>query len=133
LANCAVALEPGSEPSWNLRGAVLAEMEDFAGAETAFRRAQVCDRWSADPWVNLGRLELRRNRFMEAVRYLQRALAMNGGNPTTRYQLARAWWLAGRRAEAIRELEDLLLEAPTSVRFGATLAKARRGEATAFD
>jgi len=111
----------------------LAEMEDFAGAETAFRRARRCDRWSADPWVNRGHLALRQNRPLDAVRHLQQALAMNRGNITARFQLARAWWLAGRRAEAIRELEALRVEAPTSVRFGATLEKARQGDGTAFD
>jgi tetratricopeptide (TPR) repeat protein len=133
LADGAVALEPGSEPSWNLRGAVLAEMNDWAGAEKAFRRACRCDRRSADPWVNLGRLALRQNRPLEAGRHLERALAMNSGDATTRFQLARAWWLAGRSAEAIRELENVLAEAPTSDRARLALEKARRGEATAFD
>ena len=131
LADMATRLEPGHEAAWCLRGAVLAELGDGAGATAAFTRAAHCDRYSPNPWVNLGKLALQGG--LPATDYFERALRLDAGNVGARFLLAKALWGAGQRAAAIQELEEVVASSPTSARAQQALTRARRGDAAAFD
>lgn len=117
-ARAATALEPGFGTAWLLLGRSLVELERFADAETALRKAREHSDW-LDPTQAAGATSLLAHALVkrgsatgEAVRLADEAAAasMKPGDPTSRvwFQtlIGRAFAVAGNRPCALERLRD---------------------------
>jgi tetratricopeptide (TPR) repeat protein len=90
----------------------LAELADGMQneAELSWKRATEVDPKFHKPWLNLGKLALRRARTAEAVAYLERAHALDRRSFEPSYQLSLAYRRLGRATDAdrFRKLADSL-------------------------
>jgi tetratricopeptide (TPR) repeat protein len=75
--------------------------------------------------VALANLYVTHNRPAEAIPLYQTALKLNPGDGTTAVNLGVALFQAGRRAEAVAQLESVLLVAPNNTEVRAMLATIR--------
>ena len=123
------ALEPGHAAAFNLLGAVLAELDDPAGAATAFENAAARDRHSPDAWVNLGQLAFRQGDLPAAIRAYQRALQIQPDDGRSQFQLGRIFWKLGDRDHAAAHLRAAALTLPGNAAVLAALTAVRAGQA----
>jgi len=86
----------------DLLGQVYMKEGDLERAEQCWRRAVELDHSRGDPWLNLGKLALRRQQPQEAIRLLTRATELLPESIDTLYNLSQAYRLAGNHAEANR-------------------------------
>ena len=79
-------------------------------AVQSWKRATEVDPKFHRPWLNLGKLALRRGRAEEAVTYLEKAHSLDRNTFEPTYQLSLAYRRLGRAAEAdrFRRLADTL-------------------------
>jgi tetratricopeptide (TPR) repeat protein len=71
-------------------------------AEHAFREAAVATPGDYAPYLDLGKLEIQRQRYAEALKYLDKALTLAPQQIDVLYGQARAYRLLGRAADADR-------------------------------
>ena len=91
---------PGYPPALILLGELREELGDRAGAAAAYRQALELDPGSALGLFRLGSVVLAERDPQEALRLLERALALQPGAGAVRSALARAWSAAGDRDRA---------------------------------
>ena len=71
-------------------------------AERTFREAAEAAPGDHAPYLDLGKLEIQRQRYAEALKYLDKALALSPQQIDVLYSQARAYRLLGRSADADR-------------------------------
>ena len=81
-------------------------------AERAFREAADATPGDYAPYLDLGKLEIQRQRYAEALKYLDRALTLAPQQIDVLYGQARAYRLLGRTADADRLDETIKRSAP---------------------
>ncbi len=105
-AEKAVALDPLSAIVNADVGRALMSVGRFVEAADRFRRANEIDPEMPMPYRQLGVLDAyARNRFADAVPLLQRAAALDPGNPILEFYLARLYLDLGDDVEATRVIE----------------------------
>jgi len=108
----AVRLDPQWAYAWYVRGAILSDRQDDAGAVEAFRRAIALDAGQARPNAELGMLLLKRGQLDQAIMYLDRAASLDKDNPDLLCNLGSARQSAGRLAQAVEAYERAIQADP---------------------
>jgi tetratricopeptide (TPR) repeat protein len=104
-----LAQRAGREGDIRLRiGALALRADDLDKAEASFQRVLVLDPSAYAALFNLGLVNDRRGRALEAERFYQRARAVNPADPDVHYRLGALAARAGRAEEAVREFETAL-------------------------
>jgi Flp pilus assembly protein TadD len=119
-------LEPRSQESIAMTGAMLARLNRCEEALPILRRAVEITATDASSWGNLGTCLRRLRRVDEAITAYQTALAANPSDPDLLNNYAVALRQAGRAAEAITALETALARSPDDGMFHLNLAIALR-------
>jgi|GEM_PF-1066799 len=119
-------LEPRSQESVAMTGAMLARLNRCEEAITVLRRAVEIAATDASSWGNLGACLRRLRRVDEAITAYQTALRANPGDPDLLNNYAVALRQAGRAGEAISALETALARSPDDPMFHLNLAIALR-------
>jgi tetratricopeptide (TPR) repeat protein len=100
------AAEDKDDPGlMELLGRSYAQQGSLDDAERCWKKALERDPNRFTAWLNLGRLELQRDRPGEAVRLLDRAAGIEPGSYETAYSLSQAYRRLGREGEARRYQE----------------------------
>ncbi len=123
----ALSVEPTNTAANLNLGMLLSEMEKPAQAEQAFRAAFASDPTSAQAAYNLGVL-LSRDRPGEALDWCAKAAALRPKEPRYVYTLAFYEQKAGKTAEAVRTLTDLLKTDPPHPDSYSLLAQIYEGQ-----
>ena len=90
-------------------GSLLAGLEQPAEARAAFRRATQLEPRHAESWLNLGELAYQAGDYDEAATAIHQGYQLSPGHPAhLLYAAAAARILAGRQAEALPLLEELI-------------------------
>ena len=84
---------------------------------SAFREAAEAAPGDHAPYLDLGKLEIQRQRYAEALKYLDKALALSPQQIDVLYGQARAYRLLGRSADADR-LDETIKQMPRPPRTG---------------
>lgn len=96
------------------RATQLHQSGDLEGAVRAYNAILVDHPERVDVRSNLGAAYSGLGRYEDAIAQYKRALAVDSGNQTIRYNLGLANYKAALFAEAVTELDRFLLAAPTS-------------------
>lgn len=118
----ALELSPGSADTHDLYGRLCAAIGRYDEAITLLERAQTLDPLAHR--LDLATVLLRAERYGEAVRCAEDAAAFDPMHDRTRATLGWAYFLSGRRAEGIAELERATSLAPPSTMWLAQLGQA---------
>jgi tetratricopeptide (TPR) repeat protein len=95
------ALQSGDDPALiNLLGAAYYAEGEEADAEQCWKHATALDPRFDRPWLNLGRLEMRRGRWGEAASYLETAYGIDPQGFEPLYQLSLVYRRLGRSKDA---------------------------------
>ncbi len=119
-------LEPRSQESVAMTGAMLARLNRCEEAIPVLRRAVEITATDASSWGNLGACLRRLRRVDEAITAYQTAIRENPGDAELLNNYAVALRQAGRAAEAISALEAALARSPDDAMFHLNLAIALR-------
>lgn len=101
----AIAAEPENLEHYRQRGDLCVEHGDFGAARSDYQRAAELGWGSVELALALGDLEFRAARFEEAIRHIDRAIAMGPSEPATLRARARALAQLGRDSEAMSDLD----------------------------
>jgi protein kinase/serine/threonine-protein kinase len=101
-----VELQPDSAVGYNLLGSARHAMDDTEAAVTHFQRA--VDLGNPNAYANLGFIQTRLGRYLEAIRNLEEAVRRDAGSPALHLNLAEAYALAGRDGDAKAAYERAL-------------------------
>ena len=93
-------------------GDLLLEKGDLQGAEAQYRAVLQQNPQSDVAWNNLGLVLMRTNRVNEAIRALERAVALNPKSPVYLNNLGAAYERAGQRQKARTMYEQALRQDP---------------------
>ncbi len=109
---------PSDATAWNIKGVLLARMNDFGTALRAFDTAIRLNPELAEAHTNRGRvlLALGANRAEESLRSFNRALELSPGNPEALRDKAVALHALGRSAEeldCVRTLSEQISDEPS--------------------
>lgn len=108
----AVRLDPEWGYAWYVRGAILSDRQDDAGAMEAFRKAVALDAGQARPNAELGMLLLKRGQLDQAITHLDRAASLARNNPDLLCNLGSAQQSAGHLAKAVEAYEQAIQADP---------------------
>jgi tetratricopeptide (TPR) repeat protein len=97
---------------WNDYGIGLFLQNDLRGAEAAFTKATEADPNNFDGWVNIGRVRTQEGDTAEAIKVLDKALAMKPELARANYFYARNLKEEGKYDEAIAKLQSALKQYP---------------------
>jgi TolA-binding protein len=97
---------------WNDYGIGLLLQNDLQGAEAAFSKATVADPNNFDGWVNIGRVRTQEGNTAEAIKVLDRALAIKPELARANYFYARNLKEEGKYEQAIAKLQSVLKQYP---------------------
>jgi len=97
---------------WNDYGIGLFLQGDLKGAEVAFTKDTEADPQNADGWVNIGRVRQQEGQTEEAVKVLDKALALKPGLGKANYFYARVLKEEGKYDDAIVKLRSVLQQYP---------------------
>lgn len=98
---------PGEVSLWNLLGIADGELQETAAAEQAFRRGLQLMPDSITLNENLGLLYYKRADYVNAEKYLGKAVSLGSENPAVRFSFAGAELRNGKRALALAQLRQL--------------------------
>ena len=105
----AMAIDPTNAGIKTLIGDAYLKGEKFSDAEDAFLRALSDDPQERVYVLNRLGIALRKQaKFAQAVEQYRKALALDPGDEVLYYNLARAYWEAGERVEAVSSLRQAL-------------------------
>jgi tetratricopeptide (TPR) repeat protein len=125
----ALKIDPNSAKTANNLGNLYVAQERLDLAEKEFRKVLRLDPANSDGNYNLGLVQMARNLPAEAITSFQR---VRPATIATRFNLTRAYLLAGRTAEGLRLAKELSLEAKDNVQLhftlGVLLASAKQYE-----
>ncbi|HEX6909996.1 MAG TPA: tetratricopeptide repeat protein [Longimicrobium sp.] len=136
LCNEALRLEPRCAQAYACRGVIAAERQDVIGAEADLRHSLRLKPLSGTH-ADLAALLIQEERFDDAARELEQALALNPDDPAARLQQGSLYLRTGRASEALREYRRALALNPGDPEAHAALAVAlmesgRGGDAESF-
>jgi len=114
----ALKLQPSSIGTRNNLGNLYVAEEKFDLAETEFRRVLRIEPANRDANYNLGLVLLAKNEPVQAIAHLQR---VHPQDPATQFNLVRAYFRAGKIAEALKTATDLSAQNKTDVQLHFTL------------
>ena len=114
----ALKIDPNSTKTCNNLGNLYVAQERLDLAEKEFRKVLHLDPANSDGNYNLGLILMARNLPAEAIVSFQR---VHPSNVATRFNLIRAYLLAGRTAEGLKLAKDLSLESKDNVQLHFTL------------
>jgi len=114
----ALKIDPNSTKTCNNLGNLYVAQERLDLAEKEFRKVLRLDPSNTDANYNLGLVLMARNLPAEAITRFER---VRPPNVATRFNLIRAYLLAGRRAEGLKLAKDLSLEGKDKVQLHFTL------------
>jgi Flp pilus assembly protein TadD len=97
---------------WNDYGIGLFLQNDLKGAEAAFTKATEADPNNFDGWVNIGRVRTQEGDTSEAIKVLDKALAMKPELARANYFYARNLKEEGKYDQAIAKLQSVLKQYP---------------------
>jgi Flp pilus assembly protein TadD len=97
---------------WNDYGIGLLLQNDLKGAEAAFTKATEADPNNFDGWVNIGRVRTQEGNTADAIKVLDKALAMKPELARANYFYARNLKEEGKYDEAIAKLQSVLKQYP---------------------
>jgi len=125
----ALKIDPNSAKTCNNLGNLYVAQEKLDLAEKEFRKVLRLDPGNRDANYNLGLVLLSRNLPSQAIASFQR---VHPANAETRFNLIRAYLLAGRTAEGLKLARDLSVEGHDSIQLhftlGVLLASAKQYE-----
>ena len=98
-------INPGYAPTYDRLGDVYTRTEKYQEAQEALMRAIALDASSTGPFIQMGKVLLRRNDAQTALLYLQHAEKMDPGNFITHTLLGQAYRALGRDKEAQNEID----------------------------
>lgn len=98
-------VNPAYSAVYDRLGDVYTRMGQYQQAQEALTRAISLDVSTTGPFIQMGKVFLRRNDPQSAAMYLQHALKMDPGNYITHTLLGQAYRALGREEDAKRELE----------------------------
>jgi tetratricopeptide (TPR) repeat protein len=98
-------MNPGYAPTYDRLGDVYTRAGKFEDAQQALTRAIALDVSSTGPFIQMGKVLLRRDDEATAALYLRHAEKMDPSNYITHTLLAQAYRRAGQEDEAKRELD----------------------------
>lgn len=98
-------LNPGYAPIYDRLGDVYTRMGNYQEAQEALTRALSLDRSSTGPFIQMGKVFLKKDDPQSAAMYLQHAEKMDPGNYITHTLLGQAYRGMGKPDEAKQELE----------------------------
>jgi tetratricopeptide (TPR) repeat protein len=87
----------------------LGNVDEAFEAYTIMRRIDPTD---AEPYIELGRLEMRRDAPNEALKYFKKALSLEPENPAVRREIGVIFYLLERYGDALKVLSLALKNAP---------------------
>ncbi|HEX7900373.1 MAG TPA: tetratricopeptide repeat protein [Planctomycetota bacterium] len=125
----ALKINPGSSDLFNLRGNILTQKKDFAGAHAVFEEALKAQPRNTTLLCNLGYLRYQMGRFAEAVEAYARAVEAEPADPDSREGRALSSLALGKFEEAERDMDHVVRARPTADAFtnrGAIRARADR-------
>jgi Flp pilus assembly protein TadD len=108
----ALRLNPNLPRIYALTGMARDLTGDSTAAEPAFREALHRDADDFDANMYLGAILYKRRQMDEAKTYLDRALKLNPGSATARYEMAMWKSTAGQYEDAAKDLEELVKANP---------------------
>lgn len=108
----ALHLNPNLPRSYVLTGTARDITGDASAAEPAFREALKRDPDYFDANIYLGAILYKQRQMDEAKTYLERAMKLNPGSLTARYEMAMWKSSAGEYADAAKDLEELVKPNP---------------------
>lgn len=108
----ALRLNPNLPRVYALTGMARDLTGDAVTAEPAFREALRRDADDFDANMYLGAILYKRRQMDEAKTYLDRALKLNPGSATARYEMAMWKSTAGQYEDAVKDLEELVKANP---------------------
>ncbi len=114
----ALKIDPNSTKTCNNLGNLYVAQERLDLAEKEFRKALRLDPGNSDGNYNLGLVLMARNLPAEAIASFQR---VHPSNVATRFNLIRAYLLAGHTTEGLKLARDLSLESKDNVQLHFTL------------
>jgi tetratricopeptide (TPR) repeat protein len=97
----------GNVELWNLLGIAETELHNKDAAQSAFQHGLRLAPDSVSLHENFGLLYFRNADYMNARKYLQRAVELGSKNPGVQFSLAAAKLRTGDQAEALSELKSL--------------------------
>ena len=97
---------------WNDYGIGLFLQNDLKGAEAAFTKATESDPNNFDGWVNIGRVRTQEGNTADAIKVLDKALAMKPELARANYFYARNLKEEGKYEDAIVKLQSVLKQYP---------------------
>jgi tetratricopeptide (TPR) repeat protein len=98
------SIDPGYAATYDRLGDVYTRLGKYQQAQESLTRALSLDLWSTGPFIQMGKVLLRRNDPQTAVMYLQHAEKMDPGNYITHTLLSQAYRSLGRPDDAAREI-----------------------------
>jgi Flp pilus assembly protein TadD len=97
---------------WNDYGIGLFLQNDLKGAEAAFTKATESDPNNFDGWVNIGRVRTQEGNTADAIKVLDKALALKPELARANYFYARNLKEEGKYEDAIFKLQSVLKQYP---------------------
>jgi tetratricopeptide (TPR) repeat protein len=98
-------INPANFAVYDRLGDVYTRTGQYQQAQEALAKAISLDTSSTGPFIQMGKLLLRRNDPQTSLLYLQHAEKMDPGNPMTHALLGQAYRSLGREEEAKKEIE----------------------------
>jgi tetratricopeptide (TPR) repeat protein len=99
---------------WNNYGIALLDAQQYQAAVDAFKKVAALRPDYADAWTNMAVVEIPWERYDDAKTHLAKALELLPGDPRALYYRALVERNAGQVAEAIADLEAMLVKYPRS-------------------
>jgi tetratricopeptide (TPR) repeat protein len=99
------SINPGYAPSYDRLGDVYTRTEKYQEAQEALMRAIALDTSSTGPFIQMGKVLLRRDDPQTALLYLRHAEKMDPSNFITHTLLGQAFRALGREKEAQAEMD----------------------------
>jgi tetratricopeptide (TPR) repeat protein len=107
----ATELAPAFLTSWNMLGYARRNLNDFRGAEQAFLKYIELNPQDANPYDSYAELLLKEGRYDDAVIRYREALRVDTTFNISRFNMAAPLLYAGKHAEALQELQQMLNKA----------------------
>ncbi|MBN1845909.1 MAG: tetratricopeptide repeat protein [Sedimentisphaerales bacterium] len=108
IAKALLAEFPDEADPWVISGNVLSSHGDLPQAETYWQEALKRNPRRDDVYSSLGWAAMQQERHEQAVAYWRRTLEIRHDCPGVHKNIARAWIVLGRSADAIEELQQEL-------------------------
>lgn len=114
-------LNPLDGELYNRLGDAFIRQSEYREAQQALDRAILLEPNATGPYILLGKVLLKQQEPVMAIMYLERAVQMDPANYMIHGLLAQAYRIAGRKDEAIRELQTAgRLQSGSEAKPGAT-------------